>query len=108
MDEIPYKKGTIKLTWINKKDNTILESAMFDSVDEALKNLPTDIKHNDFLIFQLTQTDGKNYRWKLLNYGKYYQYKYGMEFLDNDLVFYSTIIFALLGILFIIKFVTKQ
>ena len=74
MAELPYKKGTIKLTWINPKDNTILESAMFDSVDEALKNLPTDIKPNDFLIFQLTQTDGKNYRWKLLNYGKYYQY----------------------------------
>lgn len=107
-NDLPYKKGTIKLTWKNQKDNTTLESAMFDSVDEALKNLPADIKHNDFLIFQLTQTDGKNYRWKLLKYGKYYQYKYGMEFLDNDVIFYSTMIFTLLGIYTIIKFVTKQ
>jgi len=81
---------------------------MFDSVDEALKNLPADIKHNDFLIFELTQTDGVNYRWKLLKYGKYYQYKYGMEFLDRDLIFYSTMIFTFIGIYTIIKFVTKQ
>jgi hypothetical protein len=34
-----------------QRDNTILKSAMFSSVDEALKNLPTDIKRNDFLFF---------------------------------------------------------
>ena len=107
MNELPYKVGTIKLTWINPRDNTILESAMFRSVDEALKNLPTDIKRNDFLLFQLIQTDGEKYRWKLLNYGKFYQYKYGMEFLDSDLLFYGTLLFTVLGFLYIIKFVTK-
>ena len=40
MEDLPYKLGTIKLTWINPTDYTILESKMFDSVEEALKNIP--------------------------------------------------------------------
>lgn len=108
MDNLPYKKGTIKLTWINPKDNTILESSMFNSLEEALNNLPTNIKKNDFLIFELYDTDGQKYKWKLLPFGRYYQYKYGMEFYDNDFLFFGTIILTLLGVIFILKFVTKN
>jgi len=108
VSDLPYNKGTIKLTWINPKDNTILESSMFSSVGEALKNLPADIEPNNFLIFELYQTDGKKYKWKLLPYGRYSQYKYGMEFFDNDLIFYSTITLTLIGVIFILKFVTKN
>jgi hypothetical protein len=97
-NEIPYDKGTIKLTWINPKDYTILESAMFDSVSEALKNVPTNIKHNDFLIFELVTTDGVQYKWKLLPYGRYSQYKNGMEFFDNPILFYGVIGLTIFGV----------
>jgi hypothetical protein len=102
-EELPYSKGTIKLTWINQKDNTILESAMYKSVDEALKNVPKNIKKGDFLIFELASTDGVQYKWKLLPYGRYSQYKYGMEFFDNDLIFYGAVAFGLFGVYSLLK-----
>ena len=48
MEDLPYELGTIKLTWINPSEYTILESKMFDSVDEALQNIPTNIKKNEY------------------------------------------------------------
>ena len=51
--ELPYKVGTIKLTWIDPNDYTNLESKMFDSVDDALKNIPSEIKDNEYMIFEL-------------------------------------------------------
>ena len=102
-EELPYSKGTIKLTWINPKDNTILESAMYQSVDEALKNIPKTIKKNDFLIFELVSTDGVQYKWKLLPYGRYAQYKYGMEFFDNDFIFYGAVAVGVFGIYSLMK-----
>jgi len=96
-DKLPYKTGTIKLTWINPKDYNILESSMHYSVDEALKNVPKNIKKHDFLIFELVSTDGVQYKWKLLPYGRANQYKYGMEFFDNDLVFYGFIALTIFG-----------
>ena len=98
MSELPYNKGTIKLTWINPKDYSILESSMHSSVDDALKNVPKNIKRNDFLIFELVSTDGTSYKWKLLPYGRSNQYRYGMEFFDNDLVFYGVVALTLFGI----------
>ena len=68
-NELPYELGTIKLTWINPKDYTILASKMFLSVDEALKSLPKNIKSNEFLIFELIKSAGVSYEWKLLPYG---------------------------------------
>ena len=53
MEDLPYKLGTIKLTWIDPNDYTILESKMYDSVEEALKNIPTNIKKNQYMIFKL-------------------------------------------------------
>ena len=40
MDELPYSKGTIKLTWIDPSNYEILHSAMYDTLDGALSNLP--------------------------------------------------------------------
>ncbi len=104
-EELPYNIGTIKLTWINPKDNSVLESAMFYSVNEALKNIPKGIHRNDILIFELTETDGNRYKWKLLPYGRHWQYKYGMEFLDNDVVFYGVIGLAIFGMYSVFKLV---
>jgi hypothetical protein len=102
-ENLPYGKGTIKLTWINPKDYNILESAMYNSVDEALKNIPKNIKKNDFLIFELVSTDGVEYKWKLLPYGRSSQYKYGMEFFDNDFVFYGVLGLSLFGVYSVLK-----
>jgi len=102
-ENLPYGKGTIKLTWINPKDYNILESAMYNSVDEALQNIPKNIKKNDFLLFELVSTDGVQYKWKLLPYGRSNQYKYGMEFFDNDLVFYGFVGLTLFGVYSVLK-----
>jgi hypothetical protein len=102
-ENLPYNKGTIKLTWINPKDNTILESSMHESVDEAIKNVPKNIKKNDFLIFELIDTNGIQYKWKLLPYGRYSQYKYGMEFFDNDFIVYGVIGLSLIGVYSLFK-----
>lgn len=102
-ENLPYGKGTIKLTWINPNDYNILESAMYSSVNEALKNIPKNIKKNDFLIFELVSTDGVEYKWKLLPYGRSNQYKYGMEFFDNNLVFYGLMGLSLFGIYSLFK-----
>ena len=46
MGDLPYDLNTIKLTWIKPDDYTILHSKMFDSLDEALKNVRAPIGLN--------------------------------------------------------------
>jgi hypothetical protein len=87
-EELPYKNGTIKLTWINPKDYRILHSQMFDSIAEALSNVPKS-KGNNWLLFELIETDGKKYKWGLLPYGKHRGYINGMRLRDNWILRYS-------------------
>jgi hypothetical protein len=104
MDEnLPYTLGTIKLTWINPNDYTILESKMFNSVDEALKNLPSKVKENEYMIFKLTKTDGIAYEWKLLPYGIYKRFVQGMKFRDNKLYYYGSMALGVLGSIYVLK-----
>lgn len=103
-EKLPYGTGTIKLTWINPKDNSILESSMHLTIEDALDSLPNNIDKNNFLLFELIETDGVSYKWKLLKYGRYSQYKYGMDFFDNDLLFYGTTGLTLIGIYSVLKF----
>ena len=107
MEELPYKKGTIKLTWINPKDYTILESKMFDSVDEALKNIPKNIKREDYMIFKLIKTDGTAYQWKLLPYGNHSEFIRSMEFRNNKFLFYGSLALSVMGAIFVLKLITK-
>jgi hypothetical protein len=93
---LPYKNGTIKLTWINPSDYKILESQMFDSVGQALSNLPKS-KGNNWLLFRLEKTDGKKYTWKLLPYGKHRGYVNGMRLRDNPLIRVGIIGLVVLG-----------
>ena len=103
MEDLPYKLGTIKLTWINPSDYTILESKMFDSVDEALKNIPKDIKREDYMIFKLIKTDGTAYEWKLLPYGNHSDFVRSMEFRDNKLYYYGSMGLGVLGAVYLLK-----
>lgn len=103
MEDLPYKLGTIKLTWINPSDYTILESKMFDSVDEALKNLPSNIKKEDFMIFKLIKTDGTAYEWKLLPYGNHSDFVRSMQFRDNKLYYYGSMGLGVLGAVYLLK-----
>lgn len=108
MEDLPYKLGTIKLTWINPSDYTILESKMFDSVDEALKNLPSNIKKEDFMIFKLTKTDGTAYEWKLLPYGNHSEFIRSMEFRNNKFLFYGSIALGVMGAIYVLKLITSK
>jgi hypothetical protein len=108
MEELPYKLGTIKLTWINPSDYTILESKMFDSVEEALKNVPTNIKKEDFMIFKLIKTDGTAYEWKLLPYGNHSEFVRSMEFRNNKLLFYGSIALSVMGAIYVLKLITSK
>jgi hypothetical protein len=108
MEDLPYKLGTIKLTWINPSDYTILESKMFDSVDEALKNLPSNIKKEDFMIFQLIKTDGTAYEWKLLPYGNHSEFIRSMEFRNNKFLFYGSLALGVMGAIYVLKLITSK
>ena len=103
MEDLPYKLGTIKLTWINPTDYTILQSKMFDSVEEAIKNLPKEIKKNQYMIFKLIKSDGVAYEWKLLPYGISNDFVRSMQFRDNKLYYYGSMGLGVLGAFYLLK-----
>jgi hypothetical protein len=103
MEDLPYKLGTIKLTWIDPNDYTILESKMFDSVEEALKNIPTNIKKNQYMIFKLVKSDGVAYEWKLFPYGIHNDFVSGMKCRDNKLYYYGSMGLGVLGAVYLLK-----
>jgi hypothetical protein len=107
-DNLPYKIGTIKLTWIDPNDYTILESKMFNSVDEAIKNIPSEVKDNEFMIFELIKSDGKAYEWKLLPYGIHKRFVQGMEFRDNKLYYYGSMVLGVLGAFYLLKLIFSK
>ena len=87
-----YEKGTVKLTWIDPNDYSILDSGMYNSVEEAL----ADSKgKKNFMVFQLKERKGDTYSWQLLPYGKYNEYVGGMKLRDSKIAWILTI-----GILF--------
>ena len=50
-DELPYSKGTIKLTWIDPKNYEILNSSMYQTLDDALKNATKEKELQRNIIF---------------------------------------------------------
>jgi|TARA_R100000908_G_C3697637_1_gene109418 hypothetical protein len=109
MDNLPYNKGTIKLTWIDPKDYTILNSRMFTNLQDAKLSVPqTKSKGNNFLFFQLSETDGNSYSWKLLPYGKHKEYVNGMKLKDNPIYKFGIPLLALVGGFFIVKEIVKK
>ena len=63
-----YEIGTLKLTWINPNDYTILESQMY-SKDELKSAFREAESKPDWMLFQLESTKDHGYKWKLLPYG---------------------------------------
>ena len=108
MEDLLYKLGTIKLTWINPSEYTILESKMFDSVDEALQNIPTNIKKNEYMIFELIKTDGTAYEWKLLPYGNHNDFVRSMQFRNNKILYYGSMTLGVIGAICIIKLIATK
>lgn len=80
-----YQSGTLKLTWIDPKDYTILKSMMFKKGDlqkalEAAKPMG-----NDFMLFELVETKNDAYTWKLLPYGDAKRFVSTMKVYDSFL-----------------------
>lgn len=107
-EQKPYQEGTIKLTWIDPNDYSVLHSEMFDSVSDALRNLPKGISPENFLLFRLVNTDGKSYEWELLKYGRSKEYLSGMKFRDNKVLYYSTVALIILGVLHLGKLIISN
>ena len=95
-DELPYSKGTIKLTWIDPKNYEILNSAMFETIEGAISKAPKD--NENWMLFRLESTDGINYTWKLLPYGQYKEYINGILGKEIEYFPHDSIILADLNI----------
>jgi hypothetical protein len=95
-----YNTGTIKLTWIDPSDYTLLSSAMYETVEDALKET---VNKKNWLIFRLKSVEGDNYTWEVLPYGVREKYVMGMKFYDNSLLKIAFIGLAGSGAYFIIK-----
>lgn len=78
-----YKIGTLKLTWINPEDFTILESQMYDS-NELEKALRDSESKPDWMLFQLVSTKDDGYQWKLLPYGTYKSFIRSMKWRKSE------------------------
>lgn len=100
-----YQKGTIKLTWIDPKDFTILESSMYDNVEDALKDIGDK---KNWMIFELSEVDGDRYSWKLLPYGKYSSFVNGMKFRESGFYGITIIGISALAIFGLYKLVIKN
>lgn len=107
-EQSPYSKGTIKFTWIDPETYHVLHSRMFNSVDEALNYAQSKNFGNDFLLFELLESDGNKYAWKLLPYGRERQYVSGMKIKDNPILKYGSTTLMIVGALFIINYAYKK
>ena len=79
-----YEEGTIKLTWINPKDFTRLESKMF-SKDELNNAVEEGKKLGKFMMFKLETTSNDEYTWKLLDYGQSKDFVRSMQFRESPM-----------------------
>jgi hypothetical protein len=96
-----YETGTLKLTWIDPKDYTVLNSVMFKK-NELSKALEYAKRFgSDFMLFELIQTKNDAYSWKLLPYGDAKRFVSTMKVYDNILfkpVVLVALSFAIYGV----------
>lgn len=81
-----YPLGTIKVTWIDKDDFTVLKSQMYpkDQLEKALAFSKALGVGSDFMIFQLIEIPSQDaYRWKLLPYGDAKKFIKSMEYQNS-------------------------
>ena len=82
MKEPLYGAGTVKLTWINPSDYSVLESKMFPK-DKLRQALEESKGKNKWMIFELKSTEGDQYSWSLLPYGEAKSFVRTMKFRDS-------------------------
>tara|TARA_R110000751_G_scaffold90890_7_gene178257 strand:- start:7820 stop:8110 length:291 start_codon:yes stop_codon:yes gene_type:complete len=95
-----YNSGTIKVAWYQNKDYNLLYSQMFSNKEEALK-FSKNI--DDFMLMELVDTTNDKYKWKVLPYGNYNQYNYGMKIFKNKFILYGLSLLCVYGVYKIIK-----
>jgi hypothetical protein len=81
-----YPIGTLKLTWINPIDYTLLNSKMYaaDNIAEALKDGEIQKANGgNYMVMQLVSKNKDEYSWKLLPYGTYQEFLTGMQIRDS-------------------------
>jgi hypothetical protein len=102
-----YPIGTLKLTWINSNDYTVLDSMMFkpEELDKALNEAD---KKKDWMIFQLTWNKDDAYSWKLLPYGTADEFVRSMKIKDSLLIPYLAIAGAGLFIYLILDKISRN
>jgi len=93
----PYPIGTVKLTWIDPDNYNILSGKMFNSAEEAISNVTPDLKSN-WLLMELVETDGIEYKWKLLPFGSFKRYKRSMQLTDKLPIALLILTIAVVGI----------
>lgn len=98
----PYKEGTIKLTWIDDHDPLALHSRMFHSVQQALSNIEKNTYKN-WLLFELTATDGNQYAWKILPHGEHRKLTTSMKIMNNPLLLLGTVAVLAIGAFYLGK-----
>lgn len=78
-----YELGTLKLTWIEPTDYTVLKSQMYkkDDLNKALRDAESK---PDWMLFQLQKTENDGYEWKLLPYGTYKSFVRSMKIRNSS------------------------
>ena len=90
-----YNKGTIKVAWFKNQNYNLLYSKMFNNLEDAL-SFAAKIK--DFMIMELVESVEDEYKWKLLPYGNYQQYNYGMKIVKNKPILMGLTFLACFGL----------
>ena len=103
----PYSEGTVKLTWIDPMDNSVLHSRMYNSEAEA-KGAVEQAKarggnRKNWMMFELSKTDGNQYEWKLLPQGNYKKYLRGMKLDDKMIIKVGVGFLMLMGVIYLGK-----
>lgn len=83
-----YDIGTIKLTWINPNDVTLLESKMYKKEDLNTALEEAKLK-SDYMLFTLVKKGRKDeYQWKLMPYGQADRFVRSMQLSKNPIIPY--------------------
>lgn len=74
-----YVVEPYKLTWLNPLKPYVVNSKMFSSqVDIIYYINDNNIKSYSYMVMEMVSHDNGQYVWKVLPYGDYKSYKYGM------------------------------
>lgn len=78
-----YNIGTVKVAWTKAGKIKEMESLMFDTLPQALDFAKSK---KNYMIMKLASQDGDYYKWDVLPYGEYKNYKNGMRIARNSLI----------------------